>query len=67
MAQPHIGTFVLRFGDIIQSAREEDRQTIENFEKIITQLKDIIKSQATDKSVRVKDIMIQLGKQKLEK
>ena len=28
MAQPHIGTFTLKFGDIIQEARANDRETI---------------------------------------
>ena len=43
MAQPHIGTFSLKFGDIIQEARANDRETIQEFEDIISTLKDIVK------------------------
>lgn len=43
MAQPHIGTFTLKFGDIIQEARAHDREVIKEFSDIVETLKDIVK------------------------
>lgn len=43
MAQPHIGTFTLKLGEIIQDLREADKALTDSLEAIIATLRHIIK------------------------
>ena len=48
MAQPHIGTFTLKLGEIIQDLREADKALTNSLEAIIATLRHIIKQQQTE-------------------
>ena len=57
MPQPHIGTFTLNIGEIMENSNKESHIFLSRASEIIKQLHTIVKKQEENRNIKVAEIM----------
>lgn len=60
MAQPHVGTFTLKLGDIITECKNEAGFLLNNLQSNLDVLQMIIDQREKNENVHVRDIMMSM-------